>query len=137
MRIIAYHGTPSEFEEFDADGRSEATLSARGIGFYFWADIRLAEPFAGEHGRVIEAEITLANPATLPESETPGQEASAAEARAFSSALHEAGHDGLIVDHEFSGPEIVVFDVSCIRIIDPDMALSDRQAARAASAGAT
>ena len=137
MDLIGYHGTGERFERFDLNKPSASGLAARGRGVHFHSDIRLAEPFAGHDGRVISAAITLHNPAILPESETPGQESTPAEARRFSDALIEAGHDGLIVEHEFSGPEIVVFDVSCIRIQDPDMALSDRQAARSAAAGAS
>lgn len=130
MRIIGYHGTREIFERFDLEKAGASGIAARGHGVHFHSDIRLAEPFAGDDGRVIRAEIDLQNPAVLPESETPGQESSPAEARRFSDGLIEAGHDGLVVEHEFSGLEIVVFDVSCIRIIDPDMGLSDRQAAR-------
>ena len=137
MRIVGYHGTRETFERFDPERAGASGVAARGYGVHFHSDIRLAEPFAGDDGRVIRAEINLQNPAVLPESETPGQESSPAEARRFSDALIEAGHDGLVVEHEFSGREIVVFDVSCIRIIDPDMALSDRQAARRGSASAT
>ena len=137
MRLIGYHGTRKTFDRVDLEKAGASGLFARGRGVNFHSDIRLAEPFAGDDGRVIRVEIVLQNPAIRDESDTPGQEASEAEARAFSDALIEAGHDGLVVEHEFSGREIVVFDVSCIRIIDPDMALSDRQAARAASAGAT
>ena len=137
MRIVGYHGTQEIFERFDIEKAGASGLAARGHGVHFHSDIRLAEPFAGDDGRVIRAEIVLKNPAIRDESDTPGQEASQAEARAFSDELIKAEHDGLIVEHEFSGREIVVFDVSCIRIIDTDMALSDRQAARAASAGAT
>ena len=130
MRLIGYHGTREAFERFDLDRAGASGLAARGAGVHFWTDIRLAEPWAGDDGRVIRASITLHNPAILPDSETPGQEASPAEARRFSDALVEAGHDGLIVEHEFSGREIVVFDMACIEIVDPDLSLTDRQAAR-------
>jgi len=130
MILIGYHGTRERFERFDLERAGASGLAARGRGVHFHSDIRLAEPFAGDDGRVILAEITLHNPAILPETETAGQESTPAEARQFSDALIEAGHDGLIVEHEFSGPEIVVFDLACIRVIDPNMALSDRQAAR-------
>ena len=137
VRITAYHGTRADFTEFEVGRPSPSGLAAAGVGIYFWEDIRLAEPFAGNDGRVISAEITLKNPAIRAEGDTPGQEASNAEAHVFSEALIEAGHDGLILEHEFSGREIVVFDVSCIRIINSDMGLSDRQVARVVSAGTT
>ena len=130
MTLIGYHGTRERFERFDLDRAAGSGLAARGRGVHFWTDVRLAEPFASDDGRVIRASITLRNPATLPESETPGQEASAAEARRFSDALIVAGHDGLIVEHEFSGPEIVVFDLTCIKITDSDMSPTERQNAR-------
>ena len=130
IRITAHHGTRSDFAEFEAGHPSPSGLAAGGAGLYFWEDLRLAEPFAGDDGRVIQAEITLHNPAILEPEETPRQEASRAEARAFTERLVSAGHDGLIVEHEFSGREIVVFDPACIRVTDPAMSLADRSAAR-------
>ena len=62
--------------------------------------------------------------------ETPGQEASAAEAAEFSRRLIDAGHDGLIVEHPFSGREIVVFDLTAIRVIDSHFSLAERSATR-------
>lgn len=62
--------------------------------------------------------------------ETPGQEASAAESGEFTRRLVEAGHDGLIVEHPFSGREIVVFDLTAIRVVDPRVGLTERSAAR-------
>ena len=129
-RLTAYHGTRTDFTDFEAGHPSPSGLAAGGAGFYFWCDIRLAEPFAGESGRVIAAEITLHNPAILKPRDTPGQEATTAEARAFTERLVAAGHDGAIIEHPFSGPEIVVFDAACIRVTDPDMSLADRSAAR-------
>jgi hypothetical protein len=130
IRLIAYHGTRSDFADFEADHPSPSGLAAGGVGFYFHTDFRLAEPFAGDDGRVIAVEITLHNPARLEPSETPGQEATAAEARAFTERMVAAGHDGVIIEHPFSGPEIVVFDPACIRVTDPDMSLANRSAAR-------
>lgn len=130
IRLIAYHGTTSDFTDFELDHPSPSGLAARGIGFYFWCDFRLAEPFAGDDGRVIAVEITLHNPAMLEPKETPGQEATAAEARAFTDRLVAAGHDGAIIEHPHSGREIVVFDPTCIRVTDPAMSLAERSAAR-------
>jgi hypothetical protein len=136
ITLTAYHGTRSEFAEFETGHDSPSGLAAGGVGFYFHADIRLAEPFAGDDGRVISAELSLKNPARLEPAQCPGQEASAAEARDFTRGLVAAGHDALIIEHEFSGPEIVVFDAACIRILDPAMSLADRSAARAAATAA-
>ena len=130
IRCTAYHGTKADFATFEADQPSSSGLAAAGRGIYFWEDIRLAEPFAGEDGRVIKAEITLTNPAVMDPEVTPGQEASAAEATDFTRKLVEAGHDGLIVEHPFSGREIVVFDLTAIRVIDPHVSLAERSAAR-------
>jgi hypothetical protein len=130
IRITAHHGTRSDFAELEPGHPSPSGLAAGGAGLYFWEDLRLAEPFAGDDGRVIRAEITLHNPALLAPEETPGQEATAAEAEAFTRALVAAGHDGAIIEHEFSGREIVVFDPACIRVTDPAMSLADRSAAR-------
>jgi hypothetical protein len=132
IRLSAYHGTRAEFAAFEPGHDSPSGLAAGGAGFYFHSDIRLAEPFAGDEGRVIRAEITLHNPARLDPEACPGQEASAAEALAFTRRMIEAGHDGVIIEHPFSGPEIVVFDSACIRILDPAMSLADRSTARAA-----
>ena len=130
ISCTAYHGTNADFTVFEAHHPSASGLAAAGRGIYFWEDIRLAEPFAGEYGRVIKAEITLTYPAVMDPEDTPGQEASAAEAAEFTQRLVESGHDGLIVDHPFSGREIVVFDLTAIRIIDPQVSLSERSAAR-------
>lgn len=129
-KITAYHGTAADFTGFEVDQPSPSGLAAAGRGIYFWEDIRLAEPFAGEDGRVIKVEITLSNPAIMDPEETPGQEASAAEAAEFTRRLVEAGHDGLIVEHPFSGREIVVFDLTAIRVVDPRVSLAERSAAR-------
>jgi hypothetical protein len=128
--LTAYHGTQAEFTKLENDHPSPSGLAAGGAGLYFWEDFRLAEPFAGEDGRVIKAEITLHNPAIMQSSQTPGQEARRAEARAFSDQLRAAGHDGLIIEHAHSGREIVVFDPACIRVTDAAMSLADRSAAR-------
>ena len=128
--ITAFHGTTAEFTEFEIDQPSRSGLAAAGRGIYFWEDVRLAEPFSGEAGRVIKAEITLTNPAVMDPEETPGQEASAAEAAEFSRRLIDAGHDGLIVEHPFSGREIVVFDLTAIRVIDSHFSLAERSATR-------
>ena len=128
--MLAYHGTSADFATFEVDQPSPSGLAAAGRGIYFWEDIRLAEPFAGEDGRVIKAEITLSNPAVMDPEETPGQEASAAEATDFTRMLVEAGHDGLIVEHPFSGREIVVFDLTAIRVVDHRVSLTERSAAR-------
>jgi len=130
LKAIAHHGTKADFVEFEANHPSPSGIAAAGLGVYFWEDIRLAEPFAGEDGRVIKAEITLSNPAVMDPEETPGQEASAAEATDFTRRLVEAGHDGLIVEHPFSGREIVVFDLAAIRVIDSNVSLAERSAAR-------
>ena len=140
--ILLFAGKIAPITGVPALGRTRLNIlaqggAARGRGVYFHSDIRLAEPFAGDDGRIIRADIILEHPAIRDECDTPGQEASEAEAGAFSDALVEAGHDGLIVEHEFSGREIVVFEVRCIRIIDPDIILPDRQTVRAASAGVT
>ena len=130
LRLTAYHGTRSEFADFEAGQASPSGLAAAGTGFYFWEDLRLAEPFAGDDGRVIQAGITLQNPAILSPEETPGQEATLAEAHAFTTALIKAGHDGIVIEHPFSGREIVVFTADCIRVIDRAMSLADRSAGR-------
>ena len=130
LKVIAYHGTRADFTAFEVDQPSPSGLAAAGRGIYFWEDIRLAEPFAGEDGRVIKAEITLTNPAVMDPEVTPGQEASAAEATDFTRKLVEAGHDGLIVEHPFSGREIVVFDLAAIRVIDSNVSLAERSVAR-------
>ncbi|NDY96967.1 hypothetical protein [Wenzhouxiangella limi] len=130
ISITAYHGTKADFVDFEDNHPSASGLAAAGSGIYFWEDIRLAEPFAGEDGRVIKAEITLRNPAVMDPEETPGQEASAAEAAEFTRRMVEAGHDGLIVEHPFSGREIVVFDLTAIRVVDPGFSLAERSVAR-------
>ena len=73
IRLTPYHGTGADFTAFEANHPSPSGLAAAGRGIYFWEDIRLAEPFAGEDGRVIKAEITLSNPAVMDPEETPGQ----------------------------------------------------------------
>ena len=130
IQCTAYHGTKADFTAFEANQPSASGLAAAGRGIYFWEDVRLAEPFSGEDGRVIKAEITLTNPAVMNPEETPGQEAAAAEAAEFSRRLIDAGHDGLIVEHPFSGREIVVFDLTAIRVIEPHVSLAGRSAAR-------
>ena len=130
IRLTAYHGTGADFTAFEANHPSPSGLAAAGRGICFWEDIRLAEPFAGKDGCVIKAEITLSNPVIVDPEETPGQEASAAEAAEFTRRLVEAGHDGLIVEHPFSGREIVVFDLAAIRVIDSNVSLAERSAAR-------
>lgn len=115
---------------FEVNHPSPSGIAAAGLGVYFWEDIRLAEPFAGEDGRVIKAEITMANPAILEPEDTPGQEATAAEAAQFTRRLVDAGHDGLIVNHLFSGREVVAFDLTAIHIIDPQVSLAERSASR-------
>ena len=130
LKVIAYHGTRADFVEFEANRASPSGIAAAGSDIYFWQDIRLAEPFAGQDGRVIKVTITLSNPAMMEPEETPGQEASAAEATEFTRRLVEAGHDGLIVEHPFSGREIVVFDLTAIRVVDPRVSLAERSAAR-------
>ena len=72
----------------------------------------------------------LTNPVVMDPEETPGQKASAADAAEFMRRLVEAGHDGLIVKHPFSGREIVVFDLTTIRVLDPGISLAERSAAR-------
>lgn len=130
MRLVAYHGTRSEFTSFELGHQSPSGLAAAGEGVYFWEDLRLAEPFAGEEGRVIKVEITLSNPAVMQPEDTPGQEATVLEAAEFSRRLVAAGHDGLVVEHPFSGREVVVFDLATVEVIDHRLSLTDRSAAR-------
>ena len=75
-------------------------------------------------------EISLRSPAIMEPEETTGQEASAAEVAEFTRRLVEAGHDGLILEHPFSGREIVVFELTAIRVVDPHVSLAERSAAR-------
>jgi len=73
--IVVYHGTPSDFEQFDMDVADKNKVSGRyhGDGVYLTQNIgeagsySLYDPGTNESGNVIKAEINLKNPYGKPE----------------------------------------------------------------------
>lgn len=117
--MIAYHGTNSDFTQFDAsflglntdnEASSEALAQTAHLGFWFTDN---KEHTSSVYNKVMDCEIALENPYQVDSLETLAYwmdscELTAEEAR---EQLEGWGYDGIVVeaDEEFCGTSYVAF----------------------------
>ncbi len=116
MTNIVYHGSPSDFDEFDP-------YASMDTGFYFTDDLKLAASFSrdedGEFGTVYSAKLIMNNPATieLHGAQQPSQE----EMKQLFLEAKQNQNDSVILLNvrEFNGigTQYVVFNSNQIKII--------------------
>ena len=123
--VRAYHGSPSEFQQFDVAKSGSATDAGwLGKGGYFSTDARVAEKSAHQYA----AEIGLKNPLRLkmPDWKTDKKSVvrdalglpKASTAEEVTAAARAKGHDGVVLDYSPAGymhQEIAVFDNAAVR----------------------
>jgi len=146
MILIGYHGTRQHFERFDLDHQAGASgLAARGRGVHFWSDKRKAvmtllrdAEWSGWTDSEIARRCAVHQTTVMRTRESLMQSiGEQPRTRTFTTkhgtvaTMNTANGSILwcVVEHEFSGLEIVVFDLDAIRVTKPAMTITEIQAA--------
>lgn len=121
--LVVYHGTEADFDKFKV-----SNAEAYGEGIYFASDRTMPEGEFGAGGRVIDAYVRIINPSdgNVPDGiestkawadfqkEHGNHKGDAADAFENytdfrNAAIRESGHDGVIVENDEYGIEVVAF----------------------------
>lgn len=125
--MIAYHGTNSDFDKFDAsyfgqntdDNASDESMALTAhLGFWLTSNRNFA---ANVYDKVLECELSIENPMLVESLEqlaywAEAQEKTADELREM---IIEWGYDGIVIenDEEFEGTSYVAFSPEQISIL--------------------
>ena len=104
--LVVYHGTGAEFSAFDPN-RAQGGLY--GTGFYFTSNHYDAADYAGPGGRIINAYLSLKNPADRATAERVVDEVGEDNPDAIRAQLEAQGHDGIFMDDGADGELVVAF----------------------------
>lgn len=107
--LVVYHGTTTDFHEFDPERSSESQTAVYGHGFYFTPDPSFAGYITArsESGsRTLPVYLSLQNPKIIDADATPPGVFDPSGTR---QAIEEEGHDGVVVVADGSIVEVVAF----------------------------
>jgi ribosomal protein S18 acetylase RimI-like enzyme len=133
---ILYHGTKSEFDNFDLSkaGQSDAGLVGKAV--YFTPTFEQAEQFSqsqfygkGDKSRVIAARVNLKNPFVIADGRLPNGEGLSdihpngithETGEALRKRLQKLGYDGVIFTIGGEVTQVAVYDPAVIEIVEPN-----------------
>jgi hypothetical protein len=129
-----YHGTDSDFKNFQSEKTKHATKNPTSVWGVFLTKLpeeaaRYVKDFHNGKGKIIKVKVQLSNPylmsikehdsfTTPQDLKNPKWEDLENKALAFKKGLQEKGHDGIIIGKGGRYEETVTFDPSKIKVID-------------------